>query len=65
MRRVVPLDESEVRRLERQTGRRYFRCGSCGMWMPEPENPCGAGRCLFDTCDACLAKRENEGRLEW
>ena len=61
MRRVVPLDEVEIRRLERETGERFCRCGSCGRWMPEPVNPCGSGRCLFDTCEACLAKREMDG----
>ena len=64
MRRLVPLDEFEIRRLERQTGQRYCRCGSCNRWMVEPENPCGTGRCLFDTCDECLAKREKDVRLE-
>ena len=62
MRTVVPLDEFEIRRRERETGERFCRCGSCGMWMPEPENPCGTGRCFFSTCDSCLAKRETDKR---
>jgi len=64
MGRVVPVDEFEIRRRERETGERFCRCGSCGMWMPEPENPCGTERAIFSTCDSCVAKREMDGRSE-